>query len=585
MKIFISDLTLQKKIIAVIVLTTLTVTITVMPIIFFTLQTGMQGQQQRHLAGVKHLIEQLIEDNRRTVKNYSVLFSTDRQVKDNLYYFAELAGERIHPLNAIQHLVDAFDLQFVELGDRYGKVVANALRPEQHDQDKLTDVLIRTALSSDVVTGIEKYEHGFLLKAVAPVYHDESQLIGTISTGMIMDDRFVEMIKSLSGVELVIIDQENRVVASTLEAQFQQQMNPNEKKMRHDKKQYQIMNLPFNDSNGQPLGTVIIMAQDNMAVILQKANLNVILVLLVISIVSIAATIFILRRVLSPVDELRKGAEKIGSGEFSHRIAVTSTDEIGSLAEVFNRMASNLQQMREVEERLKHAERLASIGEFTAATAHELNNPIANIIGLLKVVRQEVSDNQAFREDLDVVIKEANRCGAIVRDLLMYSRSSRPHKEGINITHVVEEAISGISDRHTAGKDITIRFDKTERGEVVLADPDQIEQVFRNILLNGIQAITDAGEVVVSVLKDTDDNNVSISFFDNGCGIAKENLDKIFYPFFTTKKSGEGTGLGLAVCFTIIQSHNGNIEVKSTEGKGSTFTVTLPSGEIDGKHY
>ena len=231
MKIFISDLTLQKKIIAVIVLTTLTVTITVMPIIFFTLQTGMQGQQQRHLAGVKHLIEQLIEDNRRTVKNYSVLFSTDRQVKDNLYYFAELAGERIHPLNAIQHLVDAFDLQFVELGDRYGKVVANALRPEQHDQDKLTDVLIRTALSSDVVTGIEKYEHGFLLKAVAPVYHDESQLIGTISTGMIMDDRFVEMIKSLSGVELVIIDQENRVVASTLEAQFQQQMNPNEKKI------------------------------------------------------------------------------------------------------------------------------------------------------------------------------------------------------------------------------------------------------------------------------------------------------------------------------------------------------------------
>ena len=98
MKGIFSNLTLQKKIIAVIILTTITATITVIPIISFTLQRGMQGQQQRHLAGVKHLVEQLLEDNQRTVKNYAVLFSTDRHVKDNLYYFAELAGERVHPL-------------------------------------------------------------------------------------------------------------------------------------------------------------------------------------------------------------------------------------------------------------------------------------------------------------------------------------------------------------------------------------------------------------------------------------------------------------------------------------------------------
>jgi signal transduction histidine kinase len=581
MKSALTNLTLQKKIIAVIVLTTLTVTITVIPIIFFTLRSGMQGQQQRHLAGVKHLVEQLVEDNRRTVRNYAVLFSTDRQVKDNLYYFAELAGERIHPLNAIQHLVDAFELQFVELGDRNGKIVANPVRPDQHDQDKSKDVLIRTALTSGVATGIEKYGHAFLLKAVAPVYHDESQLIGTISIGMIMDDGFVKMIKSLSGVELAIVDRQNRIVASTLDTLLQQQtINPDQKSMRLDNRQFQLMNLPFDNSSGYPLGTVIIMAKDNMSAILNRANFNIILVLLAISIVSISATIFILRRVLSPVEELRKGAEKIGSGEFNHRIAVTSTDEIGSLAEVFNRMAANLQQMREVEEKLKHAERLASIGEFTAATAHELNNPIANIIGLLKVMRSETADDQPIIDDLNIVIKEANRCGAIVRDLLMYSRSSRPSREKISVFQVVKEAIAGIQGKHITDR-INILFSTQDPNITVFADPAQIEQVLRNILLNGVQAISRHGTIEVSITRRDDNNNVSIALSDTGCGIAETDLDKIFYPFFTTKKSGEGTGLGLAVCYTIIQSHHGSITAVNNPGKGCTFTINLPSDEDD----
>jgi len=130
MKTFFPNLSLAKKIIAVIVLTTLIATITVIPVVSFTLRSGMQSQRQRHLVGVKHLVERLIDDNRRAVKNYALLFSSDRQIKDNLYYFAELAGERIHPLNAIKHLVETFDLQFIELGDRYGRVVANDLRPD-----------------------------------------------------------------------------------------------------------------------------------------------------------------------------------------------------------------------------------------------------------------------------------------------------------------------------------------------------------------------------------------------------------------------------------------------------------------------
>ncbi len=582
MKKFIQNLSLAKKIISVIVLTTLTATILIIPVVSFTLKSGMQSQRQRHLVGVKHLVERLIEDNRRTVKNYALLFSSDRQVKDNLYYYAELAGERVHPLNAIKHLAKTFDLQFIELGDRYGRVVANDIRPDQHDLDKSQDILVRTALAGDGVTGIEKYGDGFLLKAVAPIYHDESQLIGTISTGMLMNNDFARIIQSLSGVEILIIDGRGRIVASTRQDQLpEKSLQSIGETIEIGLKKYQVMQLPFEDSAGLPLGSVLIMAQDNMSPILRAANMRVILVLIAVSILSITATVFILRRVLAPVDELRRGAEKIGSGKFDHQIAVTSTDEIGNLAKVFNRMANNLQKMREVEDKLHHAERLASIGEFTAATAHEINNPIANIIGLLKVMRREVPDNLEFTDDLDVVIKEANRCGAIVRDLLMYSRSSRPRQEKIDLCTLIGKLPAGIRERHKQGKNITVTFEHPEKESIAWVDPNQLEQVLRNILLNAFQAISNEGEVHIKI----EENSAAtrkIVISDTGCGIPEQDLDKIFYPFFTTKKSGEGTGLGLAVCYTIMQSHAGDITVESVIGKGSVFTLTMPSGESNG---
>ena len=339
------------------------------------------------------------------------------------------------------------------------------------------------------------------------------------------------------------------------------------------------MTLPFLDARQQPLGQVVIMAEDMLPAILRQATFTVIAILFGIALISIVATALVLRRVLAPIGELRNGAEKIGRGQFEYRLPSFTTDEIGTLAKAFNAMAANLQQMRAVEEKLRHAERLASIGEFTAATAHELNNPIANIIGLAKVVRREVPDYLPLAEDLDLLAKEASRCGAIVRDLLVYSRPLRPNRERVDINLLLEGTMHAMQGRHQADKEITFHFDRLAPDEASgFLDPAQMEQVFRNLLLNGMQAIDKKGRIRIQAEK-IGAERIKIAFADTGCGIKEAHLAKIFYPFFTTKKTGEGTGLGLAVCYAIVQGHGGELAVSSREGEGSIFTVTLPLGE------
>ncbi len=572
-----TNLSIARKIILVIVTTTVIATIILVPVMFITLEKGLQNQRQRHLVGVKHLVERLLRDNEQAVKNYAILFASDPQIKDNLYYYAELAGERIHPLNAINHLSDTFNLKFIELGDRYGQVVANALRPTLNDKDRSGEILIKRGLNGKITTGIEPNGKGFLLKSVAPVYHDESQLIGTISTGILMDNDFLKMIKGLSGVELSIISPKGVTIATTMTA-IPARLQATADRLRLQNRNYQIMRLPLEDSRGKDIGNVLIMANDNSKAILTRTTINVITVLCAIAVMSIIATILLLRRVLAPVNELKRGAEIIGSGRFAHRIPVTAGDEIGSLAEVFNKMAGNLQKKRIVEEKLKHAERLASIGEFTAATAHELNNPIANIIGLLKVLRREADEKSPIIEDLDLVICEANRCGSIARDLLMYSRTSPPKRRPTSLSALTNEAVESIRRRHLEPQGIVT--ETVDAGVEIIADIDreQVLQVLRNILINAAQSIDDDGLISIAItMADSDTARIDIN--DNGCGIVRKDFSRIFYPFFTTKKAGEGTGLGLAVCFTIIQSHGGEITVASNEGAGSTFSIFLPLTE------
>ncbi len=574
MREFLGRLTLTKKVIALVILINIAATITVIPVIFYTIRGGFKGQQRAYLQGIKNLVLSTIEDNTQAIKNYAILFSKDRQLMDNLYYHTELAGERSHPLRVIRQIADTFSIDFIELTDRNGMVVANSQYPGIFYVSRLGNSLIRQALQGKVLTGIERDGNLYVLKAVSPVYYDQGQLIGTITTGITIDRTFLGRIETLSGVKIGLLDRTGRILLSPFEDLSALTLPSTYDSLEVKGIRYMLMRLPFYDEKGRVLGSFLIMKEDTLPWIMKKAHIRVAVLLGLIALVSVSVTAYMLRRVLMPVKSLKEGAQRIGEGDFSYRLKVTSHDEIGSLSEVFNRMAENLQKLKEMQERLQHSERLASIGRFTAGIAHELNNPIANIIGLLKLIDREIEEESPLKEDIGIVLSEAGRCGSIVRDLLVYTRQSTPRKEPTDMIGLVE-GIAELIRKGLNRKAIELNISSLVPNTVVMVDPVQMEQVVRNLLLNAVQSIDGKGRV--DVVLGREDGKLVVSVTDTGCGIKKEDLGRIFYPFYSTKKTGQGTGLGLTVCYSIVENHGGRLEVESTVGKGSTFRVILPA--------
>ncbi len=579
MKALWGRLSIRHKIISIVVCTILLVTVTTIPAVSYLIRDALLKQQQNHLESVKNLVTKLFGDYQSKVTNYTKLFSNDREIKDSLFYHTELSGEREHPLRAVNRLFKSFDVSTIEIGDARGQVVAVAEAAEKHGDDRSHDPLIKSALQGKVMSGIVLMEQGFIIKACAPVFYNENQIIGTITAGILLDDSLLSKIKQLSNTDLVIVDSSGSVVSSTLTTQGPKAQMASKTLSEKDLSGKLLMKFPLTDTNNAAIGNVMVIQEDRLPGIISKTHLTLLLLFLTISAGSVLVLFLVLNRVMRPVVKLREGAERIGKGEFSHRIEVASKDEIGELSKGFNRMAANLEKLRSMEERLYQSERLAAIGKFAAGIAHEINNPIGNVIGIAKL-RLKSTEDPAVREDLESIIKDAGRCAGIIKDLLAYSRQSPPKKELTALDMLVDEAVRGIR-QHADAKRIEIVREFDPGLKAVYVDPLQMGQVLNNILLNSVQAIKSSGAIAIRTAALGADM-VEISISDNGVGIEDVIKDKIFYPFFTTKAVGEGTGLGLAISYGIVQNHGGEIIAESGKGSGSTFRIRLPLGEGDG---
>jgi two-component system NtrC family sensor kinase len=446
-------------------------------------------------------------------------------------------------------------------------VVAAAERPGAHDEDRSKDPLIRRALRGEVASGIVLSGNGPVIKAAAPIHYNENQLLGTITSGIALDVSLLARIKKLSNTDLVITDLNGRAITSTLPESGGADGT------------YLAQTFPLHDPAGGEIVRIVVLQEDRLPRILAKAHMTLLLLLSGIAALSIFILFLILKRVMRPVVRLKEGAERIGKGDFSHRIEVTSHDEIGGLSESFNTMARDLELLRSMEERLAQSERLAAVGRFAAGIAHEINNPIGNVIGLAKLMLRTATDD-ATREDLETIVNNASRCARITRDLLAYSRQSPPGKEPASLPALIDDAVNAVRRRGDSRK-LEVLTEYHAGLPKVMIDSLQISQVLNNILLNAVQAVDSTGMIRISALPDGL-AWVRIDISDTGCGIDDKIKDKIFYPFFTTKKDGEGTGLGLAISYGIIQNHGGEIFVESKKGLGSTFSVRLPVGHARG---
>ncbi len=238
----------------------------------------------------------------------------------------------------------------------------------------------------------------------------------------------------------------------------------------------------------------------------------------------------------------------------------------------------DLSEKKILEKQLIHTQKMESIGTLTAGIAHEVGNPLASISALVQVIQRTTEDDFA-KEKLELVKSQVTRISKIIRDLVDFSRPSNYELQLTDINKNIEEAVEIIK---VGAKAKTIHFN-VEFNDQIPQLPliaDQIQQVFVNILLNAVDAITETSEPgtenYINIKSDRDDDSAYITFTDTGGGIPDEYLSKIFEPFFTTKKEGKGTGLGLWVSYGIIKSFQGDIKVNSTPGVGATFIINLP---------
>jgi PAS domain S-box-containing protein len=231
---------------------------------------------------------------------------------------------------------------------------------------------------------------------------------------------------------------------------------------------------------------------------------------------------------------------------------------------------------KKLEQQIIQSERLAAMGQMIGGFAHELNNPLTSILGMAELL-QEGETSEGARKQLAVLHKEARRAAEIVQNLQYFARPPAPGRSQVNLNELVQRTVQ-MQAYPLRKSNITVDFLPEPAIPAIVADPNQLMQVFLNLLLNAEQAIRESrekGTIRVRIGRKPD--SVWIVFQDDGPGITPENLTHIFDPFFTTKRPGRGTGLGLSICKTVLREHGGNIEASSAPDGGAIFTITLPS--------
>jgi PAS domain S-box-containing protein len=229
-------------------------------------------------------------------------------------------------------------------------------------------------------------------------------------------------------------------------------------------------------------------------------------------------------------------------------------------------------EVQELKQQVNQSEKLAVIGQLAAGVAHEIGNPLTAISSLVQILQRKATD-QFVSQQLINIKENIDRISKIVRELVDFSRTPSYQKEIVLITDILKTAI-GIVRYDKRVKSVDFKTEFSAEIPAINIVPDQLLQIFVNILLNALDAMDGNGTVTVRTYKDLDYIYTEIQ--DNGCGIDEKNIDKIFNPFFTTKKVGKGTGLGLSVSYGIVKKFKGDILIKSKVNKGSTFIIKLP---------
>ena len=314
---------------------------------------------------------------------------------------------------------------------------------------------------------------------------------------------------------------------------------------------------------------------------------SIILAIITIAFLSFVLGFLFLKFINVPIKKLTETMKKAEEGDFTVRVNVKSRDEMGSLAENLNIMIEKLHLAKQEAEQyhqelIQRADRMASIGELASGIAHEIRNPLAGIQGAIQILAEGFPKEDPRTQVTDEIQKQIYKLERLVKDLLNYAKPVPANYLPTDINQLVDKVLSFFITQRGKSMDFKIEKNLFSSLPKTMIDPSSMEQAFLNIILNAQKVMPEGGIFTVSTLafpQRKDDGKeareVQIIFEDTGVGIPRENLPKIFDPFFSTRP--DGTGLGLSITKNIVEQNGGKIEVKSQVNVGTKFIITLPA--------
>ncbi len=316
--------------------------------------------------------------------------------------------------------------------------------------------------------------------------------------------------------------------------------------------------------------------------------------------------LFTRKKIKMPLNAIIQASKDVSNGDMSKRLEIKhrQLDDMRMVSIAFNNMLDNLgsanlelqnwsqqleykvqkksEELLEAQNELIHIERIASLGKLSSSVAHEINNPLSGVLTYTKLVHKQLSKidvdpvkKESMLQNLKVIETETKRCGDIVKGLLDFSKKDQQNFENCHLHQILKETYDLMSHQMKI-ENISFLTDFIAHNDLIYCSPNQIKQACVAMLVNASEAVSESGEIIIRTLNN-DDHTVRFEIADNGSGISPEDISHIFEPFFSAKQKASGIGLGLAIVHGIIQSHKGTIDVKSEPGRGTTFSVVIPT--------
>ncbi len=357
------------------------------------------------------------------------------------------------------------------------------------------------------------------------------------------------------------------------------------------------------------LGSLLInLPLEDLDVFVEKSSNEFLLLAALITVFLVSfLVLFTRRRIKEPLRSIIQASEAVSKGDHSIRLTIRKDllDDMRKVSQAFNNMLDNInaatrelqnwsqqleykvkkktEELSEAQKELIHVERIASLGKLSSSVAHEINNPLSGILVYTKLTHKQLSSPDFYHSKKDTILKnlklieaETKRCGDIVKGLLDFSRKDREDFELTSLHKLVQETYNLMTHSMNIA-DISFHTDFRAHSDQIFCSPNQIKQACVALLVNSSEAIHERGEIILRTVN-PDPENIRLEIIDNGSGIAPQDLPLIFEPFFSTKQSTSGIGLGLSIVHGIVENHKGKIEVNSEVGKGTTIIIVLPLG-------